>query len=152
MTLQNLKQKISIFNECNILFLLLFLVFSVSFLGQYIVAQGVFSVSVYNHIIRIIFCVALMISICTVDYKFWMNFAYIIYAISLILLVMVNLVGTFRLGAQRWINLGFFMFQPSEIMKLALILALARYYTMLSYQEVKEIKNHITLMNNVKQF
>jgi rod shape determining protein RodA len=49
-----------------------------------------------------------------------------------------------KLGAQRWIDLYFFTFQPSELMKLALILSLARYYSLLSPLEMTECKYHIS--------
>lgn len=143
MNFKTLKEKLLAFDECNILFLLLFLIFTVSFLGQYSVANGNFSPAVYKHILRILFSFGLMFIICLVNFKFWINFAYVIYAISLFLLVVVSVMGTLRLGAQRWINLYFFMFQPSEVMKLSLILALARYYSMLALYEIKDVKKHI---------
>ncbi|MDR0581259.1 MAG: rod shape-determining protein RodA, partial [Holosporaceae bacterium] len=58
-------------------------------------------------------------------------------------LAIANLAGITKLGAQRWIDLYFFAFQPSEFMKLAVIFALARYYSMLSSVETMEFKNHI---------
>jgi rod shape determining protein RodA len=64
-----------------------------------------------------------------VDYRFLVRHAYIIYGISLILLVMVSLTGYATRGSQRWITLGSFTFQPSELVKLTLLLALSKYFT-----------------------
>ena len=131
------------FNECRVLFFLLLSVLIVSFIGQYTVAGGVWNVAIRNHIIRIVFSVGVMFCITCVDFRFWGNFAYIIYGLSFLGLIIVSVMGTLRLGAQRWINLYFFTFQPSETMKLALILALCRYYSLQSYQEIKTLSKHV---------
>ena len=127
----------------NALFALLIIIFTISILGQYSANNGTLTDSVQNHITRIIFGIGLVLVVYSMDFKIWNNFAYIFYLISLFFLIMVSLFGTTRLGAQRWINLYFFSFQPSEIMKLSLIFAIARYYSMLSYTEINEFKNHI---------
>jgi len=63
-----------------------------------------------------------------IDIRVWFALAYPIYGLGLILLVAVELVGDVRLGAQRWLSVGPFSFQPSEVMKLGIVLALARLY------------------------
>ncbi len=62
-----------------------------------------------------------------VSYRFFVRFAYFFYALNIIALVAVMFIGKTSYGAQRWINLGFFSYQPSETMKLAMILILAKY-------------------------
>ncbi|MCH2547408.1 MAG: rod shape-determining protein RodA [Alphaproteobacteria bacterium] len=57
-----------------------------------------------------------------------MRYAYLFYFLSLALLMVVELMGSLQMGAQRWISVGGLNLQPSEIMKMALTLALARYY------------------------
>ncbi|NQW00034.1 MAG: rod shape-determining protein RodA [Rhodospirillales bacterium] len=76
------------------------------------------------------FCVGLvvMVSIALIDIRIWMRYAYVFYAVTLALLVIVEVAGTVGMGAQRWLNLGYFNLQPSELMKIALVLALARYF------------------------
>ena len=62
--------------------------------------------------------------------------AYPLYAVAFVLLVDVEFVGEIGMGAQRWIDLEFFQLQPSELMKIALCLALARYFHGLSDEEI----------------
>lgn len=62
------------------------------------------------------------------NYRTWARLAYLIYGVALLLLVAVAGAGQVGFGAQRWIRLGFLTLQPSEPMKLALILVLARYF------------------------
>ena len=78
----------------------------------------------------IYFCVGLvvMLIVALVNIQFWIKWAYIVYTIAFLLLVGVELFGESVMGAQRWLDLGVIQLQPSEIMKLALILALARYF------------------------
>jgi len=70
----------------------------------------------------------LMMIVAFIDVRFWLRIAYPLYGIMLVLLVVVEIMGHIGMGAQRWINLGFFVLQPSELMKIALVLALAKYF------------------------
>ncbi len=70
----------------------------------------------------------LMFAVVCVDYRLIIRWAYVIHATAIFLLVMVYLYGTVTHGSQRWINLAGFSFQPSELVKLTLVLALARYF------------------------
>ncbi|QMW22444.1 rod shape-determining protein RodA [Sandaracinobacteroides saxicola] len=69
-----------------------------------------------------------MLMLSQVDARLWLRFAYPIYAIVLAALVGVEALGAISGGSQRWLDLGFIRLQPSEFMKLAIILALARFY------------------------
>ena len=82
--------------------------------------------------------ITLMIVIALVPIRVWWNVSYIIYVVALALLVGVELFGVTGGGAKRWIDIGFFNLQPSEIMKLALVLALARYFHTKSHSETEE--------------
>ncbi len=73
-----------------------------------------------------------MIAVGLIDVRYWFRSAYWIYGVSLFLVVAVDLRGIAGLGAQRWIDLGVLQLQPSEVMKIALVLALARYFHSLS--------------------
>ena len=59
---------------------------------------------------------------------FWRNMSFLAYSIAFFLLVVVEFIGIAGMGAQRWVDLGFMRLQPSEIMKIALVLVLAAYY------------------------
>lgn len=76
----------------------------------------------------IAFGLFLMVVIFLIDYHAINHAAYIIYGISVLSLIYVAVFGHVANGAQRWINFGFFLFQPSEMMKLSIIIALARYF------------------------
>jgi len=62
------------------------------------------------------------------DARFWLAIAYPLYGAALLLLVAVELFGATRMGAQRWLDIGPLSLQPSELMKIGIVLALARYY------------------------
>ncbi len=72
--------------------------------------------------------VGILMVVAMIDVRVWMRLAYPAYAGALVLLVGVELFGTVGMGAQRWIDLGVIQLQPSELMKISLVLALARYF------------------------
>ena len=71
---------------------------------------------------------AVMLAVAMVPIWFWRNVSAAFYAGTLVLLVLVELVGATGGGAQRWIDLGFMRLQPSELMKVTLVMMLAAYY------------------------
>lgn len=80
------------------------------------------------HATRFGICLLMMIALAMIDIRVWFALAYPVYGLGLLLLVAVEAVGDVRLGAQRWLSIGSFSFQPSEVMKLGIVLALARLY------------------------
>lgn len=87
-------------------------------------------------LIRFVIGFGVMMALALVDIRFWLRAAYPLYGIMLLLLVIVEFMGHVGMGAQRWINLGFFVIQPSELMKISLILALAKYFHQLDLEEI----------------
>lgn len=85
-----------------------------------------------KHLVRFGLYFVMMVILAMIDLRLWFMIAYPVYVVGLILLVAVELVGDTSLGATRWLSIGGFRFQPSEIMKIGLVLALARYYHGLS--------------------
>lgn len=81
-----------------------------------------------NHVARFGVCLALMVALALIDIRVWFAMAYPVYAAGLLLLIAVEAIGDVRLGAQRWLSFGGFSFQPSEIMKIGIVMALARLY------------------------
>ncbi len=82
----------------------------------------------WRHSVRFAIGLVLMLAIALTDVRVWFRWAYAIYGVALLGLIAVEIAGNISMGAQRWINLGLFQLQPSEVMKIALVLALARYF------------------------
>jgi rod shape determining protein RodA len=110
---------------------------SFGFAMLYSSAGGSWSPWAGKQVVRFVAGFMLMIGVALVDIRFWARWAYPIYGATLVALVAVEVMGSIGMGAQRWIDLGFFQLQPSEIMKLALVLALARYFHGLTIEQVR---------------
>jgi rod shape determining protein RodA len=82
----------------------------------------------------------LMIFIAITDIKIWFNCSYFFYAIALGLVVIVDIMGHNAMGATRWFRLGPITIQPSEIMKICTIFALARYFYSIEMENIGKIK------------
>ncbi len=134
----SLTDKVLGFNYLYLLFICLVVVMGIGVL--YSVGGGHFNPWASKQLFRFIVSLGVLYVIALSNLRFWMKYAYVIYAIGLILLVAVSVVGHVGMGAQRWLNLGFFNLQPSEIMKIALVLALARYFHGASLEEVRSLK------------
>ena len=104
----------------------------------YSVAGGDFSPWAWRHATRLAVGLLLMYAIANLDLRTIFNFSYPIYGGVFLLLIAVELVGNSGMGAQRWLNLGFVTLQPSEFMRFALIMALARYYHTLHRDDVPQ--------------
>ena len=89
-----------------------------------------------RHLTRFLFMLPVMALIALVDIQFWVRTSYWIYAAGVLMLIIVEMIGIFGKGAQRWVSVGGTNFQPSEFMKVALVLALARYYHFVYVTEV----------------
>jgi len=110
------------------LMLLLALIAGIGFAMLYSAANGEFQPWASRQMTRFAIALVPMIAAALIDVRYWFRGAYWIYAVALALVVAVDLRGIIGMGAQRWIGLGFMQLQPSEIMKIALVLALARYF------------------------
>ncbi|WP_135504382.1 rod shape-determining protein RodA [Roseovarius aestuariivivens] len=108
--------------------LLLTAVASVGFLMLYSVAGGSFTPWAEPQMKRYALGLAAMFFVAMVPIWFWRNMSVLAYTVSILLLVAVELIGTEGKGAQRWIDLGFMRLQPSELMKITLVMLLAAYY------------------------
>src|SRR5207244_11232964 len=84
-----------------------------------------------------------MLLVAIVDVRHWFRSAYWIYVAALLLVIAVDLRGFVGMGAQRWIDLGVIQLQPSEIMTIALVLALARYFHCVPNENVGRISRLI---------
>ncbi len=94
----------------------------------YSAAAGSFDPWAARHLIRFAIFIVWMLSLSFVPLRFWLAIAWPLYAVVLVALVGVELLGAVKGGSQRWLELGFIRLQPSELMKLAVVLAIARFY------------------------
>ncbi len=123
-----------------LLIILLSLIAGVGFAMLYSAANGSIDPWASRQMIRFGAGVAMMILIALIDVRAWLRHAYLIYAAALLLLIAVEVMGVVGMGARRWVDLGVFQLQPSEIMKIAMVLALARYYHGLPMEEVGRLR------------
>ena len=112
---------------------------SIGFAMLYSAANGSFEPWAWRQMARFAIGLVLMLGIALVDIRIWLRYAYVLYAIALALLVAVEILGFIGMGARRWIDLGIFQLQPSEVMKIALVLALARYYQGLTLEDTRRL-------------
>jgi len=101
-------------------------------------AGGNFSPWASRQVIRFAFAFVLLIGIALTPASWLLRYAYIIYALCLLLLVGVEVAGFIGMGAKRWVDVGGVNLQPSELMKLAVILALARYFHSVNFQDINQ--------------
>ncbi|MFA4989706.1 MAG: rod shape-determining protein RodA [Candidatus Omnitrophota bacterium] len=89
-----------------------------------------------RQILWIIFGLLLFSIVSNMSYRRFWDWTYFLYIAALFFLLLVFLLGTVRLGAQRWLRLGWFNFQPSELAKLAMAIFLARYFSRKSSDDI----------------
>jgi len=125
-------------------FSLIFLILAlgiISFFAMYATEQGNFGYYTQNHLYRFFIFFTLFLAASFLRVRFWFSSAYIFYFIILVLLFAVDIFGVTSSGSKRWINLIFINLQPSELMKVALIIFLARYYYKIPIESVSDFKH-----------
>lgn len=113
---------------------------SVGFTALYSAAGGSFEPWASKQMVRYSVFLIGMIAIALIDIRFWYKMAYPFYGVCLLLLLIVDVMGHIGMGAQRWINLGFIQIQPSELMKIAVVMALARYFHTATTEDMKSLR------------
>jgi rod shape determining protein RodA len=109
---------------------------SIGFVMLYSAAGGDWDPWASRQISRFAMGFAIMIAVATVDIRFWMKAAYPFYALSVVLLVAVDLMGEVGMGAQRWLDLGFVQIQPAELAKISIVLVIARYFHGINHEQI----------------
>ena len=99
-----------------------------------------------SHMIKFLIFLPIMIILSFFNIKFWHYFAYLFYGIVLIFLIWASLYGVKASGSQRWINLYFINLQPSELMKIAIIACLAKYYHRVQVDRVSSFQSMIIVL------
>ena len=126
-----------------ILLILSILIFTIGLCLLYSAGGGSMDPWGSKQLIRFIIAIGIYMFVSLVSIKFWIGSSYYIYIFSLFLLILVNFYGNTGMGSQRWLNLGFFNLQPSELIKFSLVLALARYF---------HAEKNINFLTNCKNF
>lgn len=129
------------FANINIgILLVICLIAGIGMMMLYSAANGSFSPWVAKQLPKFILGIILLLGFAVTDLRFWQNNAYILYGVSLFLLLVVEFVGKIGMGAQRWIDLYIFHLQPSELVRITLILALARYFGNSSLDQARSLR------------
>ena len=102
-----------------------------------------------NHFVKLAVFFPLMIFIAFFNIKFWHNFSYLIYFLIILLLIYVSFFGIKSSGSQRWMDLYLFVLQPSELMKVAIILCLAKYYHRIKIENVNSFTSIIIVISMI---
>jgi len=123
------------------LLLLLALIGAVGFAVLYSAAGGKMEPWAMRHAVRFGIFVGVLLVIALVDIRIWMQLAYPIYGLALFMLIAVDVLGVIGMGAQRWLDLYFIQLQPSELMKIGLVLAMARYYHHVNIENIGRISH-----------
>lgn len=120
--------------------LIIYVITSFSLIILYSIGSGKFSPWCFNQFCRLILGSIALLFAASVKVSFWKKYAYGFYLLSLILLCVVAVLGKVSMGAQRWINFYFFNVQPSELMRIAIVLVMARYFSTQSVEETRHLR------------
>ena len=121
------------------LIILITMLACVGFTALYSAAGGSFSPWAYKQMVRFVIGIGILLVVALIDVRWWYRLTWPFYIVSFILLIIVEVMGHIGMGAQRWINLGFIQVQPSELMKIAVVMALARYFHSAGPDEMKRL-------------
>lgn len=125
------------------LFIPMCLILTVSIIVLFSAGGGSWKPFALSQLIKILAGLGVFFIVSFTNIKIWLKSANIIYAIALILVILVTFIGHTGMGAQRWLNIGFINIQPSEFIKIALVLALARYFAWMNSVELTQLKNYV---------
>ncbi|MCK5444722.1 MAG: rod shape-determining protein RodA [Rhodospirillaceae bacterium] len=117
--------------------LLLSLTAVIGFAMLYSAAGASFDPWASRQMVRFVLGLMGLMVLAVTDIRLWLRYSYGIYFVVLALLIAVEVAGFVGMGAQRWISFGIFNIQPSELMKIAVVLALARYFHGGSLEEIE---------------
>ena len=130
----------SFFNKIkNLDYILLICILTLSILSVFVMYStdgGEFLYHTKSHLTKLVVFFVLMLTISFFNIKFWHFCSYFLYGAIILLLIWVSIHGLKISGSQRWIDLYFFVLQPSELMKIGIILCLAKYYHRVSIEKV----------------
>ncbi|WP_440907550.1 rod shape-determining protein RodA [Candidatus Pelagibacter sp.] len=147
-----LNNEITLFQKIkNLDYILLISVILLSVLSVFVMYStdgGEILFHTKNHFVKLAVFFPLMIFVAFFNIKFWHNFSYIIYFIVILLLIYVSFFGLKSSGSQRWMDLYLFVLQPSELMKIAIIMCLAKYFHRIKIENVNSFTS-ITIVLSI---
>ena len=147
-----LNNEITLFQKIkNLDYILLISVILLSVLSVFVMYStdgGEILFHTKNHFVKLAVFFPLMIFVAFFNIKFWHNFSYIIYLIVILLLIYVSFFGIKSSGSQRWMDLYLFVLQPSELMKIAIIMCLAKYFHRIKIENVNSFTS-ITIVLSI---
>lgn len=123
--------------------LCILLLTAIGLLTLYSAAGGSMNPWAQNQLIRFGVSFVLMFVLAFLDARLYLKYSYIAYFAVLILLIAVEIYGHIGMGAQRWIDLKVFKLQPSELMKISMVLLLAKYFHGSTLSQIESIKGII---------
>jgi|TARA_B110000211_G_scaffold216103_1_gene258871 rod shape determining protein RodA len=112
----------------------------ISMFAQYSSSGGQFDYHAKSHIIRFFIFFFLFLAVSFINIRIWNDYSLLIFILLILLLVVVKFFGVQSQGSRRWINLFVFNLQPSELMKVGIILFLSNYYHKISSGDVNKFK------------
>lgn len=139
--MMNFSEKMSRFSWA--LFAPMCIVLALSIVVLYSAGHGSWQPFALSQLMKILVGLVVFFVVAFSNIKTWIKSAYLIYILALFMIIMVTFVGHTGMGAQRWLNLGFIHIQPSEFIKIALVMALARYFAWMNSTELTQIKHYI---------
>ena len=122
------------------LILIVMMIGGISVFAIYSTESGEFSYYTKNHLIRLVSFFIMFLFLSFIKINFWYRNAYIFYFICLFLLIVVLFFGITASGSKRWVNLYFLNLQPSELMKIAIIVCFARYYHRIQSADIQSYR------------
>ena len=122
------------------LILIIILIGAISVFAIYSTERGEFSFYTKNHLLRLLVFFGMFLVLSFVRITFWYKNAYFFYAVCVSLLFITLFFGLMASGSRRWLDLYFLNLQPSEIMKIAIIVCFARYYHRIQTAEIQNYK------------
>ena len=147
-----LSNEITLFQKIkNLDYILLISVILLSVLSVFVMYStdgGEILFHTKNHFVKLAVFFPLMIFVAFFNIKFWHNFSYLIYFIVILLLIYVSFFGIKSSGSQRWMDLYLFVLQPSELMKVAIIMCLAKYFHRIKIENVNSFTS-ITIVLSI---
>ncbi|MBQ0013634.1 MAG: rod shape-determining protein RodA [Proteobacteria bacterium] len=125
------------------MFIPMCLVLTLSVIVLFSAGSGSWQPFALSQLLKILFGLVIFFVVAFTNIKTWLKSANTIYAIALILVILVTFIGHTGMGAQRWLSIGPINIQPSEFIKIALVLALARYFAWMNSVELTQAKNYV---------